>query len=820
MSARRDEYIRTIWVNKVTPLSANNFNHIEEGIEIANELAIECANFIDEIKTAIVDQLFFSIDPSTKTITLKFGTQVPEDPEEEDEETYYTPNFFAQKVISLSGFYRADEVDAIASRKLELVEFDGFAGGENLNNQLTEGQLKYCRSGYYEEIGGDGNPEVAIEINQTTSKAIYISQIKIRYYDENEGDHELIFPIGDKGTDAVNPVANLWSESGMEVNLTDTGEGIAVPFRLTFIQTDNKGFYIGGSSGKGLQIGSSSKPAAKIIISTTYFAGLRIDSVTVTANVASGANASMSVHIGDIDANYEDDAEPSPIALTYDASSNVEYSFWSSDTSEWIPSTGEIYRYDFSETFITKQDGIIEEADAEENILYLDVTDKKVYKYKESATPSKLFEISKTLFGYTEDVAYRGDKGSELYGYVNDLRYHDMNLRGVKNFEDGATTSAVNFQSSSNWNKLVPFTQVKDKTEILIVDPQDTFSSLVQPESGKVYDVYGTEIDSETLQMLAENEAQESFDSYPLNNSLFDSDEDVITLDKCAEVHSYLIARRYTSPTEDAFEYVLLHWEYGDWSDNICRFILIAPGHPARIITVNPGDLAIAPALCPKGIEPSYIVKNQATTTIIRDPLTNINGRTLSSYEATFEGYGYGYDRYHITYGGQDLTEEQAKNYMEYMTGSRLLPVYNYEKPQNSLFIMADGSFWKPQWSTSGDYAGFYLFKIHTPIEAYLNPTDYSSSEIKWSKMLVKTISADTTFTFEEQMAGCKNEYKAIITNGGSSAITVTLPSGVSIETNDDSIVISNNTFTLPNGVTVELNCVNNWCIIYNHDAQ
>lgn len=101
------------------------------------------------------------------------------------------------------------------------------------------------------------------------------------------------------------------------------------------------------------------------------------------------------------------------------------------------------------------------------------------------------------------------------------------------------------------------------------------------------------------------------------------------------------------------------------------------------------------------------------------------------------------------------------------------------------------------------------------------NPTENSANtEIKWTKLLSFSKSADTTFTFETAKTNCLNEYKAIITNSGANAITITLPSGVLVETNDDNIVVSSNTFTLPSGTTIELNCVNNWCIVYNHSAQ
>lgn len=113
--------------------------------------------------------------------------------------------------------------------------------------------------------------------------------------------------------------------------------------------------------------------------------------------------------------------------------------------------------------------------------------------------------------------------------------------------------------------------------------------------------------------------------------------------------------------------------------------------------------------------EKTAIPNLQTTTTVIQDALTNINGRVLSSYEATYysaEQSSTGYAYYNITKSTVNLTEVEAKDYMEYMTGSRFLPTYDYEKPVNSLFIMADGSFWKPQYDILN---GFRLYQIPNP---------------------------------------------------------------------------------------------------------
>ena len=98
--------------------------------------------------------------------------------------------------------------------------------------------------------------------------------------------------------------------------------------------------------------------------------------------------------------------------------------------------------------------------------------------------------------------------------------------------------------------------------------------------------------------------------------------------------------------------------------------------------------------------------------------------------------------------------------------------------------------------------------------------TDNTLRQITYENMSVISLSADATFTFKGAPTNCVPEYKAIITNSGNASITITLPVGVSVETNDDNITVSSNTFTLPSGVSVELNSLSNWCIVYNHNLQ
>ena len=96
-------------------------------------------------------------------------------------------------------------------------------------------------------------------------------------------------------------------------------------------------------------------------------------------------------------------------------------------------------------------------------------------------------------------------------------------------------------------------------------------------------------------------------------------------------------------------------------------------------------------------LEDGGIPEHQATFTFIVDPLTNINGRVLSAYEATEQTIS-GHQALVITKGGNACTKAEAKAYMRYMCGSDFLPTYAYEIPKNSIFVDSDLNLYKPQW--------------------------------------------------------------------------------------------------------------------------
>lgn len=78
------------------------------------------------------------------------------------------------------------------------------------------------------------------------------------------------------------------------------------------------------------------------------------------------------------------------------------------------------------------------------------------------------------------------------------------------------------------------------------------------------------------------------------------------------------------------------------------------------------------------------------------------------------------------------------------------------------------------------------------------------------------SLSSDTTFSLKSAPTGCYPEYRAIISNVGSSAINLTFTSIVAIICNDASVVISGNVLTLPAGMTLECSIENGALVAIN----
>lgn len=135
----------------------------------------------------------------------------------------------------------------------------------------------------------------------------------------------------------------------------------------------------------------------------------------------------------------------------------------------------------------------------------------------------------------------------------------------------------------------------------------------------------------------------------------------------------------------------------------------------------------------------------QATMSIIANPLTNVNGRVLSAYESTIVTIS-DYQCYKITRGGANLTEEYASRYMEYMTGSKYLPKYDYDYPKNTYLITPTGLILKPQYDSTN---GLLLFPMSN-----LATRDYVDNDI------LEITSTSTPLTYEQRQKVLTNNVR------------------------------------------------------------
>lgn len=101
----------------------------------------------------------------------------------------------------------------------------------------------------------------------------------------------------------------------------------------------------------------------------------------------------------------------------------------------------------------------------------------------------------------------------------------------------------------------------------------------------------------------------------------------------------------------------------------------------------------------------------QATLALIRDVLTNLNGKNLSAY-TRYDTEISGYEAVVILKNGANVDEDSARAYMRGMCGSDYLPLYDFDAPANTFFIDSEMQVWKPQY-VANDY-GLALFKVAT----------------------------------------------------------------------------------------------------------
>lgn len=151
------------------------------------------------------------------------------------------------------------------------------------------------------------------------------------------------------------------------------------------------------------------------------------------------------------------------------------------------------------------------------------------------------------------------------------------------------------------------------------------------------------------------------------------------------------------------------------------------------------------------------------------------------------------------------------------ITGSGILP--SGSTNNNILDLGSSSRLWKNLYLGGSLSDGTYSYSIAESYGSMFNLTDTGTTEIKWSKLLTFTLSADTTFTFETAPTSCYPEYKAIITNSGNASITLTFTGISHIICNDGNISTTTNTIVLPTATTIEVSAVNGNLVAVNFEA-
>lgn len=140
-------------------------------------------------------------------------------------------------------------------------------------------------------------------------------------------------------------------------------------------------------------------------------------------------------------------------------------------------------------------------------------------------------------------------------------------------------------------------------------------------------------------------------------------------------------------------------------------------------------------------------------------------------------------------------------------------------RPRGNTYNLGNASYlWQDLFLSRNITDGTISFSPYIVIGKYT--ADNTITELDYDTISVISISVATTFTLKTAPTGCYPEYRAFITNSGSSAIALTFPSGTVIKCNDDTVTIASNVATLPAGMKVEVSIVDDSCILYNKDAQ
>jgi len=97
----------------------------------------------------------------------------------------------------------------------------------------------------------------------------------------------------------------------------------------------------------------------------------------------------------------------------------------------------------------------------------------------------------------------------------------------------------------------------------------------------------------------------------------------------------------------------------------------------------------------------------------ILDIRQNLNGKTLSAYtQVALTGQ---YAGYKIQKNSTNLTKQQASEFLNALSGTKYVPMYNFDIPVNSYLIRAtDGMIYKPQFDNTNGLVLYEMKKVLT----------------------------------------------------------------------------------------------------------
>lgn len=106
------EYTPLTWVNDETKLSATNLNRLEMNVFLTHSLAEENKTYIDEICSALIDQIELTFDAANQAIQLSIGNP-------DSESGYYTPRFHVIKTANITSYYTSQFTQSLLDQKVD-----------------------------------------------------------------------------------------------------------------------------------------------------------------------------------------------------------------------------------------------------------------------------------------------------------------------------------------------------------------------------------------------------------------------------------------------------------------------------------------------------------------------------------------------------------------------------------------------------------------------------------------------------------------------------------------------------------------------------